>query len=481
MSVDRRKPPEFVTRSYALTLRLRDRLVSVAVLLVTLVEAPVFLFRNRRMFGNGLICLFWAPSFGHTVSGIDFTSRLFYPNRIALIYLPSRRTNSYLAHCFEHNVDPFVYSSIIPPRSTICDRPRATVLRVLLHLVLSIKGRTDPWASASALTSPQLIDPWASYKALGLANNQLLVGREGPDVLDPTPDWTGYIRLLREQIGERPRLPQHMADTVRAAIVALEPAFFERPFAVLLLRGKGRGEVFDTAFRDAGPHENYLPAVELLTARGYHVAPQGETAPETFSHVPGFFDLRACACPPELLNLFLLSEASLFIGQQSGPMVLASSCRIPVVLCDALPHRLGTFLDDDLVLFKTLRDAEGRALSLDEIYLDRSELAFGCGFAAGGVVIGPNTPDQIVDAVRERLDLIEGRIDPTAEEEELCGRFRSLLSPRMMIAYQGTRPPLAMLRDPELGIRSASASNDAQQAPRPTNVSAADADPLLRP
>jgi putative glycosyltransferase (TIGR04372 family) len=417
-----------------------------------LIEVPIFLIRNRRLFENKLVCLFWHWSFGHTVSAIDNISRLYYPHRVSLIYVPHPRSNPLLPECFAHNVDPFVYKSVLRPRGGSADRPKVIVLRLALHLISGIQSIWYP-APATNVRKFDLVDPWTSYLTLSIARAPIHVGREGADILEPSDDWTGWIRLLRDGVGERPQLPSALEARARESIRDYAPDFFDKPFVVLLLRGKGGDERFDSAFREAGPHAGYLPGVQVLIDRGYHVVAQGETDRAAFGHLRGFHNLDGCACPPALLNLFLLTRCVLFVGQQSGPLVLANACGSPSLICDALPHRLGTFQQRDLILFKTLRDRDGSPLSLEKIYGARRELAFGCGFAAGGIGIVPNTPEQIAEAMREAVDLLEGKFTLSGEDAALIEHYRELLDPRMTIAYQHTRPPLSLLRDPVLGVR----------------------------
>ena len=78
---------------------------------ITVVEVPIFLTKNRRIFKNKFVLVYSTWSFGRQISEWDIVSRLYYPHRISLIpiYLP--RNNPYLADCFEHNVDVFKFKS----------------------------------------------------------------------------------------------------------------------------------------------------------------------------------------------------------------------------------------------------------------------------------------------------------------------------------------------------------------------------------
>jgi putative glycosyltransferase (TIGR04372 family) len=424
------------TRAFGAAIRawvlLNRFLLGVAMFLVALIEVPVFLLRNRRVLRNDLVTVFWHWSFGHGVSGLDYLSRLYHPHRIGVIFVPNPRSNPLLPYCFT-NFDAAVFRGIVPPRPGIGDRSRYRVLRFTVLLLSAFGRRFD------------VVDFMTAYRTLSLAKEPLLVGREPDGRLEPTTDYTGYIRLLRDEVGDRPRLPDEEERRVREAIGRKFPAFFERPFVTLLLRGEVENRL-DSAFRAAGPHANYRPAVEHATRSGYQVAGTGETEHAEFRDVDGYFDLGGVEADHRALNLFLLSRCALFVGQQSGSIVFANSSGVPVLLCDALPHRLGTFRQSDLVLFKHLVDTDGRRLTLEEIYLERAPLAFGGGFTDTDVTIEPNDPDEIREALAESLALLEGTLELAPEDLERWERLREVWNPSMTIAYQGNRPPLSMLR-----------------------------------
>jgi putative glycosyltransferase (TIGR04372 family) len=414
----------------------RLRAATAGVLLLTLVEAPLFLFRNRRsIFRNDMVCVFWHWSFGHTASGLDYLARLYHPHRVSVVYVPHPRSNPTLARCFGHSLDVVEYRSLARPRLGPRDWPKERFLRSLLLILSAVRPRIH------------VIEWHDAYGTLSVAGGGLLVCHEETGRTVPITDYTGWLRLLELGIGPRPSLPSDEEAAARRALQRDMPEFLERPFAALLLREKGSGEAFDSAFRSAGPHEGYRSAVELLSARGYNIAGTGETRHEAFAGVAGYFSLADVSCDPQLLNLFLITRCSLFVGQQSGPSVLANACGIPAVLCDALPHRLGTYRREDLVLFKHLRDSRtGERLTLSEIYRERPGLALGCGFGAGGIQIEPNTPEEITGAVAEAIDLLEGRLQLTDEDNRLWRRFLELVPAEMTLHHQGNRPPLSVLR-----------------------------------
>jgi putative glycosyltransferase (TIGR04372 family) len=414
-------------------MRAKLELLRVAVLVLSVFEAPVWLFRNRRLFRNRVIFLFDHRAFGHTVSGLDFAARRFHPNRVSVVYMPNNHTNAALLDLFSTRLDIFVFESRIGPKSASIDKGRTRVVRFYLRLAARVLKR-------------ELVELLDVYAWEPLAPGPLYGADEDGKARIVTTNYTGYLRLLRERPELAPRLPDTSRERVREAIELAHPGFFERPTATVLFREKGRGWALDSSSRTVGDQRHYRRAVALLGERGYNVVGTGETVHARFADLDAYVDLTDVVLDEQLLNVFLLSECALFVGQQSGPFVLPDARGIPCVLCDAFPYRLGTFQPRDLVLFKPLLDADGRRLTFTEIYRDRPELAYGYGLDAAGVTIGANDDEEIAAAVEELLGLIDGTFRPTADDERLIEEFHALVPPEMALHWHGNRPPLSALR-----------------------------------
>lgn len=414
--------------------RHRDSVWRAIVFVASLVEVPLFLIRNRDLFRNDILYPFWHWSFGHTVSGIDYASRLYWPHRISLLYLSHPNANPELPRLFEHNVDAYTLRSVISFKSVNIDAPRVAVLRFFSLIVSALRPRLH------------VIEHFDVYKTIGLARERLLAGDPDKGQLVDAFDYTGYVRLLRDRIGRDARLPAELLARAEHAIDDAYPDFRSRPFVVLTFRRKGVGLEAHTAMRDAGPVANYLPAVQWLTENGFHVVPWGERS-DTFKGMKGVYTLELAALERDIFNLYAFSEAALFVGQQSGAPVLANACGVPVLLTDALPHRYGTFRREDVILFKRLRErATGRLLSLVEVFRDHPDLAQGFNFDASGVEIVDNTAEEILEAIQEAAALARGELVLSAGDERLVELFRALPDASMHLAYHGNRPPLAELR-----------------------------------
>ena len=415
--------------------RYRDPVWRAIVLAFALVEVPLFLIRNRELFRNDILYPFWHWSFGHTVSGIDYASRLYWPHRISLLHVRHPNANPLLPRLFEHNVDTFTYRSAIGFKSVNIDAPRVAVLRFFAFLAAALVPRL------------QVIERLSVYRTISLAAGERIeAGDPDANRLVEALDYTGYVRLLHDGVGRDAELPPALREQARTAIAAAYPEFLSRPFVTLTFRRKGSGLEAHTAMRDAGPAENYAPAVRWLTENGFHVVLWGEGS-GALAEIDGVYTLERADLPADVLNLFVFAECSLFVGQQSGAPVLANAFGVPVLLTDALPHRYGTFRRDDAILFKRLREREsGRTLSLVEVFRDHPDLAQGYNFEAKGVEIVENTPEEILEAVQEAAARAQGTLELSEDEERAAELFRALPDPGMPIAYHANRPPLFELR-----------------------------------
>jgi hypothetical protein len=70
----------------------------------------------------------------------------------------------------------------------------------------------------------------------------------------------------------------------------------------------------------------------------------------------------------------------------------------------------------------------------------------GYGYQEKNVEIVSNTPDEILDAVKETVKICRGELVLSQEDIQLCENFQKLYAPEMYIYYQRNRPPMSLLR-----------------------------------
>lgn len=414
-------------------LKFSGRRVSIIFFAVlTVVAVPIFLIKNRRIFENKFVLVYSTWSFGRQISEWDIVSRLYFPHRISLIpiYLP--RNNPYLANCFEHNVDVFEFKSFGYTRSG--SRKAQISYKILRFYCLLISALTNRFL---------IIEKQTVWSFLNCSEETLMTHNDfDSETLLKLDDHTGYYWLLKNRIGKPPRLPDSLLDKCRYSIQEKYPGFFDKPFGVLQLRIKGTGTgTWSDVMRNSGPHENYRPAVEYLIADGYHVLGLGETQHGVFDDIEGYFAPSGIELDYFLLNLFGLTTCNFFIGQSSGPVWLVASCSIPILLCDSLPHGMGTPNSGDLILHKRWIDTStNRELGIKELYEKHAHLVY--PHRIEGYETRPNTAQEISAAVKE---FVCGCSE--SNYEELLERYWNLIPKNVQAAYSKNRLPYFILQN----------------------------------
>jgi putative glycosyltransferase (TIGR04372 family) len=415
--------------------------ISAGYFLIMLPGLILFFTSNRKLFKNNIITVFYQTSFGQNITFLDSISRHFYPHRISVIYLHSNLSNKFLPECFSHNLDIFRYTpwplkNGILPRLTFIRR--CSIIKKnfnnILHFLRILWGGF------------QIIEtPFFCVSTLSLTETEILYGKEELGKTIPSLNYTGYFRLIRDKIGINPSLPQTLADKCRSAIQNKYPDFFRKPFVTLSLRIKGDLN-FDDNTRNGGSQENYIEAIRHIISRGYNVVGAKERESGLlYNSIPGYFqfsDLKGI--DQQILNLFIIMNSALFIGQHSGPQNLAVTAGVPILLTDALPYFHGTFNPSNLILRKKLKNTvKNETLSIVDIYCNHPDLAYHYNFTKKGIQVINNTSEEILLAVKESLDILENKLILSDMDKKLINAYNRLPYDKgMMIYYERNRPPL---------------------------------------
>jgi putative glycosyltransferase (TIGR04372 family) len=174
----------------------------------------------------------------------------------------------------------------------------------------------------------------------------------------------------------------------------------------------------------------YGPAIEAIVERGGWVVRLGDQSAPPLPSRPGVVDYaRSDERSPEM-DVFCCAACRFFVGSDSGPVWVAGAFGVPVVETDWSTLGVWPVPEQDIFVPKTLRDAEGRAMSLSQMV----ESAFygvtaAAAFERRGIAVVDNGPEDIRDAVVEMIDRLEGTIEYSDEDERLQARFRELADP----------------------------------------------------
>jgi len=174
---------------------------------------------------------------------------------------------------------------------------------------------------------------------------------------------------------------------------------------------------------------NYMEAAKELARRGYSVvrigAPVQEELPLTGN--PRIIDCTGTR-RSDFLDIFLAANCRFFLAGNSGPAAVSEAFRRPIAWANMRILSVDSMNPKDLFIPKHwwLHD-EHRCLTLPEIL--RSGLTKydnTAEYAAAGIELVENTPDEIMDLAVEMDERLSGTWRGTKEDEDLQERFWSL-------------------------------------------------------
>ncbi len=179
--------------------------------------------------------------------------------------------------------------------------------------------------------------------------------------------------------------------------------------------------------------DNFVPAVEDLTRRGYFAIRLGAVVKKELTATNPWILDYATNGRSEFMDVFLSAKCSFFLGDNSGLSTLPMIFRRPRAIVNFLPFEYAwTWSATDLLIPKKfwLRE-ERRFLTFGEI------LNSGVGrefrrteqYEQRGIELIENTPDEITALAVEMDERLKGTWQTTEEDAELQRRFWSLFKP----------------------------------------------------
>lgn len=185
--------------------------------------------------------------------------------------------------------------------------------------------------------------------------------------------------------------------------------------------------------------QTVLPAAEYLAEQGIHVFRMGihtpdECLPENLH--PNIVDytgrIRSTLEDPHFAEAYLQATCKFFVGCTSGIYILSSMFGRPVAYTNMIPYGECGRLDHDIFLVKTCRDRKSGELipipkliemGLDADWLTDEELA---KLDEQGVEFVDNSPEEILDLVREMNERLDGTWSDEADADDLQRRYRAI-------------------------------------------------------
>ncbi len=165
---------------------------------------------------------------------------------------------------------------------------------------------------------------------------------------------------------------------------------------------EGLGEsIRNTAF------ENYIEAIRYITGQGGWVIRMGGSKAPKLPEMPRVIDYAHSPDRSAHMDLHLVRKARLFIGTTSGFAYVASSFGIPTAMVNAISSIGLLWSQDTRFALKPIQTKEGRLLSQQEVISEKWRWAYPTheSLAAAGLSVRENTPDEILETVKEVFEL----------------------------------------------------------------------------
>lgn len=155
--------------------------------------------------------------------------------------------------------------------------------------------------------------------------------------------------------------------------------------------------------------DSYIDAIRHITARGGWVVRMGGRKVPPLPEMPRVIDYARSEDQVPEMDIHLMRRARAFIGTTSGFAYVATSFGIPTAMVNALSSVGLLWSTDTRFALKPVRTRDGRMLSLAEVTSERYRWAFPTFESLGraGLKVSENSSDEILETVREVLDVSE--------------------------------------------------------------------------
>jgi putative glycosyltransferase (TIGR04372 family) len=170
---------------------------------------------------------------------------------------------------------------------------------------------------------------------------------------------------------------------------------------------------------------DFFPAIAEITRRGGWVIALGDPKMTPLPPLPNVFDYRHSQVRSDWMDIFVCSQARFFLGTSSGPAHVPPIYGVPAVLTNWWPQAQRPWHPTDIFMPKLYRRvADGRRLTLEESLEEPFGYCSSLDYLreTHGVVVEDNAPDDILLAVREMLDRLDGRADYDHKDADLRNR-----------------------------------------------------------
>jgi putative glycosyltransferase (TIGR04372 family) len=258
------------------------------------------------------------------------------------------------------------------------------------------------------------------------------------------------------------------ARATRDPIVAIPQDLRERGRALLRMAGVTADWFVALHVREGGYHGDgpgttrqhrsanvgdYLDAIAHIASRGGAVVRLGDRTMTPLQGLPGVFDYAHSDVKSAEMDLFLCAEARLFVGTTSGLTTAVQALGTPMLLVNCISNDCQFWHDRTDFTLRLVYDRRAkRYLSLRETYRQplQALLIDTALLVRHGLEIHANRPEDILAAVRYKLDCLGGKTRPLREGGPLLERYQTAIANNSFNFGGGMPVPAFLESYPEL-------------------------------
>jgi len=202
------------------------------------------------------------------------------------------------------------------------------------------------------------------------------------------------------------------------------------PIVTLLVRTRGwsKQPYEQVDYRNADI-ENYMPAINYLIQNGFYVVRIGDKTMKPVSNPPAkFIELPFHNSYTQFAEAYFIASSTFYMGTPSGPYSLAEGFNIPFLSTDSFIYPHVRVWKNDIHMFKRFYShAYKRLLTYEEV-LKSAIINFSkdSDFIKAGIDVISNSPEEILSAVKEMLQRLNGTYTSNHEMSKISEQLQKI-------------------------------------------------------
>lgn len=377
-----------------------------------------------------IISILNEPSFGHKITGLDYLARLFSREKVQLFVLVTGNVNKPLFDLYRNY---FNYHFIVPwsyTKKKFRKLAPAEAYGIEKGILLSLIVRSVK----TLIPHPTLL-----YRVLNTEYDKMEVYKFSDNTQKVSYEtFYSHCYLIDRVKLSRFGLEKEQIISVEKVIAEKAGGIASRKIVSVIFRSDAtlHNNQHDQN-RDAGPVSNYEKAIRYLSDKQHIVLLFGNRDFSALTSFPGVIDSRTLEISMDLLNIYSLTQSYFVVMQHSGPLHLANTAGIPLVITDFLPLWQGSCGKKDIFVPKNFIHIDsGERIPLKSILKQHSEIFFGGYNRYPGIAVEPSSSDDIFDAVKEMSELLEGI---NFIDNDMLKAYQQYIPQKSLHAYRNNR------------------------------------------